>query len=129
MGNRTFSAPGLKLDLDEKPEETTVYCSGKITGDSAEAFQNEIRGHVIPESRGKGVAVTTRIVLDFSKVSYVDSTGLGAILGVWTAGQRRGCDVEIVNLSPRVERLVSVTKLDQVFSKMKGLFGRNEDSK
>lgn len=115
--------------MDERADETIVYCSGKITADSAEMFQNEIRGNVIPESRGKGVTVTTRIVLDLSKVTFVDSTGLGALLGVWTAAQRRGCDVELVNLSPRVEGLVSVTKLDQVFSKMKGLFGRSEDSK
>lgn len=129
MATRTFTARGLQLDLDERADETIVYCSGKITADSAEMFQNEIRGNVIPESRGKGVTVTTRIVLDLSKVTFVDSTGLGALLGVWTAAQRRGCDVELVNLSPRVEGLVSVTKLDQVFSKMKGLFGRSEDSK
>lgn len=126
---RTFSARGLRPDLDERPEETVIYCSGKITADSAEMFQNEIRGNVIPESRGKGVPVTTRIVLDLSKVTFVDSTGLGALLGVWTAAQRRGCDVELVNLSPRVEGLVSVTKLDQVFSKMKGLFGKADGSK
>jgi len=123
----TFSAPGLKLDLDERPEETIVHCRGKITGESAAAFENEIRGRVIPESRGKGISVTSRIVLDLSKVTYVDSVGLGAILRVWTAGQRRGCDVEIVNLSPRLEKLFSMTKLDEVFSKMKSLFGGADD--
>lgn len=129
MPTRTFSARGLQLDLDEQPEQTIIYCSGKITSESAQMFQDEIRGNVIPESRGKGVPVTTRIVLDLSKVTFVDSTGLGALLGVWTAAQRRGCDVELVNLSPRVEGLVSVTKLDQVFSKMKGLFGKSDGSK
>lgn len=129
MPTRTFSARGLQLDLDERPEETIIHCSGKITSDSAQMFQDEIRGNVIPESRGKGIPVTTRIVLDLSKVTFVDSTGLGALLGVWTAAQRRGCDVELVNLSPRVEGLVSATKLDQVFSKMKGLFGGSDESK
>jgi len=129
METRTFSAPGLKLDLEEGPEETIVHCRGKITGESAEAFENEICGRAIPESRGKGVAVTSRIVLDLSRVAYVDSVGLGAILGVWTAGQRRGCDVEIVNLNPRVEKLFNITKLDQVFGKMKGLFSGADDPK
>jgi len=129
LGTMTFSAPGLKLDLEEGPVETIVNCWGRITAESAEAFENEIRGRVIPQSRGKGLAVTSRIVLNFSKVTFVDSVGLGAILGVWTAGQRRGCDVEIVNLGPRIEKLVSLTKLDQVFSKMKGLFGRADDRK
>ena len=78
---------------------------------------------MIPTSRGKGVDVTRRIILDLSQVSFVDSTGLGALLSVWTAAQRRSVDLEIANLSPRVEKLVNMSKLDQVFTKMKGLFG------
>ena len=123
MASQAFSTSGLKYELDEKPEETIVLCSGKITADSAEWFQNEIRDRVIPDSRGKGVDVTRRILLDLSRITYIDSTGLGALLGVWTAAQRRSCDLEIVNLSPRVDKLVSMTKLDQVFNRMKGLFG------
>jgi anti-anti-sigma factor len=125
MANEAFSKSGLTIELEEKAEETIVHCSGKIMAASAEWFQTEIRDRVIPISRGKGVPVTNRVVLDLSRVSHIDSTGLGALLGVWTAGQRRGCDLEIVNLSPRVEKLVSMTKLDQVFSKMKGFFGSN----
>jgi len=123
MPGEVFSTAGLKLELEEKPEETIVYCSGRIVAESAEWFQNEIRDRIIPMSRGRGVAVTSRIVLDLSKVSFIDSTGLGSLLTVWTAAQRRSCDMEIINPGARVEQLLSVTKLDQVFTKMKNLFG------
>lgn len=123
MITQTLSAPGLKLELEERADETIVHCSGTITAESAEIFQDEIRGRLIPDSRGKGVAVNCRIVLDLSNVSYVDSSGLGALVAVWTAGQRRSCDLEITNLSPRVDRLVSMTKLDQVFNKVKTMLG------
>jgi len=125
MPGEVFSTAGLKLELEEKPEETIVYCSGRIVAESAEWFQNEIRDRIIPMSRGRGVAVTSRIVLDLSKVSFIDSTGLGSLLTVWTAAQRRSCDMEIINPGARVEQLLSVTKLDQVFTKMKNLFGGN----
>lgn len=125
MPGDVFSTAGLKLELEEKPEETIVYCSGRIVAESAEWFQNEIRDRIIPMSRGRGVAVTSRIILDLSKVSFIDSTGLGALLAVWTAAQRRSCDMEIINPGARVEELLSMTKLDQVFNKMKNLFGGN----
>jgi len=122
MASRAFSAPGLRLHLREGAEEAIVYCSGTITAESAETFQNEISDHVIPMTRGKGVAVTTRIVLDLSRVTFVDSTGLGALFSLWSAAQSKACELEIVNLNPRVEKLIGLTKLDQVFRRVKGLF-------
>ncbi len=129
MASKAFSAPGLRLSLEERAEETIVYLTGKITAESAETFQSEIRDHVIPASRGKGVAVTTRIVLDLSNVTFVDSTGLGALFSLWSAAQSRSCDLEIVNLSPRVEKLVNMTRLDQFFYRMKGLFNGSDGPK
>jgi len=42
---------------------------------------------------------------------------LGALLGVWTAAEKKGCDLEIAKLNPRVEKLVEITKLDNVFKR------------
>jgi hypothetical protein len=39
MGNQVFTAPGLKMELEEGPVETIVRCTGKITAESAEKFQ------------------------------------------------------------------------------------------
>jgi anti-anti-sigma factor len=79
-------------------------------------FQREVRD-LIPESRDQIGAKTYRIVVDLSNVTHVDSTGLGALLGVWTTAQKRGCDLEVANLNPRVEKLVEITKLDTVFKR------------
>jgi len=55
MGANAFRAPGLRFELVETAEETTVHCHGKITAESAEFFQSEIRDRVIPTSRGKAL--------------------------------------------------------------------------
>ncbi len=122
MATQPLSGRGLKLVLEEKANETIIHCAGKINAENSEAFQAEIRD-LIPASRGHVTAITCRIVLDLSNVSHVDSTGLGALLGAWTAAQRRGCDLEIANMNPRVGKLAEMTKLDSVFNKMKNLFG------
>jgi len=104
------------LQLEQKLNETIVHCEGKITAENSEVFQREIRD-LIPESHGQIAAKTYRIVLDLSNVTHVDSTGLDALLGAWTAAKKKGCDLEIANLNPRVEKLVEITKLDTVFKR------------
>jgi anti-sigma B factor antagonist len=122
MADQTFAARGLYLELQENMNETIIHCAGKINAENAEEFQNQIRD-LIPASRGHVNAIASRIVLDLSNVTHVDSTGLGALLGAWTAAQRKGCELEIANVSPRVQRLVDMTRLDTVFKKMKEFFG------
>jgi anti-anti-sigma factor len=106
----------LKLELEEKSNETIVHCKGRITAENSEVFQREIR-YLIPESSGQIGAATHRIVLDLTNVTHVDSTGLGALLAAWTSAQKKRCDLEIANLNSRVEKLVEITKLDTVFKR------------
>jgi anti-anti-sigma regulatory factor len=111
----------LQFDIDEKPEEITICCSGRITAESAYMFQREVRENSIPISRGKGVAVINRIVLDLSNVTHIDNAGLEALLSVWTAGQRKACSVEVINSGPQPLRRASLVRLDRAFRKMLAL--------
>jgi len=79
-------------------------------------FQRQIRD-LIPELHAQIATVTRRIIVGLSNVTHVDSTGLGALLRVWTAAQNKGCDLEIANLNSRVEKLVEITRLDTVFKR------------
>ncbi len=122
MPNKTFSASGLKLVFEESSQEAIVHCDGRITAASSEMLLREIAGNLIPISRGKVVAVNTRIVLDLSRVTYVDSAGLEAISKLWTAGQSRCCAVEIANLSTRGRKLINMAGLDGILTRLKSLF-------
>src|SRR6201997_3822676 len=116
MATQPLTPRGLRLQLEEKANETIVHCTGRVNAENSEVFQREIRS-LIPESGSQTAAINHRIVLDLSNVTHVDSTGLGALLGAWTAARSRGCDLEMANLNPRVEKLVEITKLDTVFKR------------
>ena len=116
METQPLTLRGLKLQFEENANETIVHCAGKITAENSEVFQRVIRD-LIPEARGQISTTTGRIILDLSNVTNVDSTGLGALLRVWTTAQSKGCDLEIANLNQRVEKLVEITKLDTVFKR------------
>lgn len=112
----------LKLSMDEKPEEIIIRCDGRITAHSADMFQREVCGRSIPVSRGKGVPVINRIVLDLSNVTHIDDAGLEALLDVWTAGQRKACSLEIINFGPQAFRPAILRRLSQAFRKILALF-------
>lgn len=122
MATPAYCFATLKLDIDEKPEEITIRCNGRITAESAHMFQRDVRDNCIPVSRGKGVQVINRVILDLSNVTYIDNVGLEALLDVWTAGQRKACSVEIINWGPQTLKRASLLRLDRGFRRMLALF-------
>ena len=112
----------LQINMDEKPEEITIHCNGKITAESAHMFEREVRDNSIPISRGKGVAAINRIVLDLSNVTHIDNAGIEALLGVWTAGQKKSCDVEIINFGPQPLQHAFLNKLVRAFKRVLAVF-------
>ena len=57
----------------------------------------------------------TRILLNLGDVSYIDSAGLGALIGSYTTCKREGAQLKLVNLTRRIQDLLSITKLITVF--------------
>lgn len=56
------------------------------------------------------------IVLDLSEVRFLDSTGLGVMVGRLKAVRDLGGDMHLVCTSPRITRVLSITGLDEVFT-------------
>jgi hypothetical protein len=43
----------LQINMDEKPEEITIRCNGKITAESAYMFEREVRDKFHPDIAGQ----------------------------------------------------------------------------
>ena len=56
------------------------------------------------------------VVLDLSEVEFIDSAGLGALVGAWKRAQAEGVTFTLRAPSPRVERALGVTALSRVFT-------------
>jgi anti-sigma B factor antagonist len=100
-------------DIEESEDETgwkttTIHCHGKLVSENTA----KIRELVSPLIERGG-----RTVLDFTDLEYLDSSGLGALVGLKVSAINRGlCKLELVNLTPRVKKLLSITNLLQLFS-------------
>jgi anti-sigma B factor antagonist len=86
---------------------TTITCHGRLVSDNA----GQIKELVKPLISEGG-----RIVIDFADLKYLDSMGLGALVGLKVSAINKGmCKLELVNLSPRVRELLSLTNLTELF--------------
>jgi anti-sigma B factor antagonist len=56
-----------------------------------------------------------KLVLNLQEVAYVDSAGLGFLVSKYVSLQRRGGDMALVGVSPRVAHVLEITRLSQVF--------------
>jgi anti-sigma B factor antagonist len=100
-------APELQFETETTPSEITFHFTGRIVSSTASILRDEVR-KVIPEKKP--------IVLDLSKISYMDSAGLGTLVGVWVSAKREGCDLKLVGLSERNKELLRLTNLDKLFA-------------
>ncbi len=98
----------MKLSRRKTNDVAIVDLSGKILiGDGIDILRDEINALI--------EAKETKILLNFAKVPYLDSTGLGEVVRSYTSVKKSGGSIKIINLTQKVEDLLSVTKLITVF--------------
>ena len=87
---------------------TTVKCHGDLVSETSSELKEMVRP-LIP--------LGGRIVIDLAEVIYLDSSGLGALVGLKASAIKQGlCILELANVTPRVLELLRITHLTQMFS-------------
>ncbi len=101
-------APGsFTMETVRSSDQTVVRCRGKLVAGVHGAFYTEV-SQMIPEAK--------RIVLDLSDLTHMDSMGLGSIVRLYVSTKAGGCELQLINLGPRIRQLLGMTNLVGVFS-------------
>jgi anti-anti-sigma factor len=106
------TAPSLAYEIEKSGDETTgrvaaVALHGRVVTETAAQLKEMVKPLI---------ASGGRIVLDFSDVTHVDSTGLGALVGLKLSAINAGyCKLGFEHLSPRVKELLRLTNLTELF--------------
>lgn len=82
--------------------------SGEIDAASADAFEQRLM---------PALATSSSVVLDLSEVSFMDSSGLRALMTIHADVTSRHGTIELSATSPAVDRLLAVTGLNEHFSR------------
>jgi anti-sigma B factor antagonist len=55
------------------------------------------------------------LIVDFTKVPYVDSAGIGALVGAYVTHQKDGRSLFLVGVSNRIHNALQVTRVETFF--------------
>jgi len=98
----------LIIEKRSRSNLTILDIEGAIRlGESAEFFSQTLENVLLNE--------TTNIVIDFTRINYIDSTGIGELIGYLSKFSGEDRQVILVNPSERIFRLLKVVRLDKVF--------------
>ena len=100
----------MAVRVEVKNNLTVCYVDGEININSSPD---------IKKSFDKLIAKKTpRIVVNLSKVTYVDSSGLATLVEILKNMRAYGGKLRLTNLSAKIKSLFEITKLEKLFDIM-----------
>src|SRR5688572_18463621 len=98
----------LNMKERQAADVTVLDMDGKITiGEGSVALRSAIR-RLLEEGKKK-------VLLNLAGVSYIDSSGIGELVSSYTAINKDGGQLKLLNLTQKTLELLTITKLLTVF--------------
>jgi len=86
---------------------TVISCEGRIVmGDESAGLRDTLK---------RALGSSRQVVLNLEGVSYIDSSGLGTLVGVYSSARAAGADIKLGGLGERLRDVLQITKLVTVF--------------
>ncbi len=104
----------MSFNTSERYNCVVIEFKGNVMGGPDAVSLNEQLHELIDADK-------TNIVVDLSKVKFMNSSGLGMLIGALTTMRKAGGDLRIANATDKIESLLIVTKLITVFKHYKSV--------
>jgi anti-sigma B factor antagonist len=98
----------MNIDVRTSGTITILEPIGRITlGDGDQELGEAVRGLLADGVR--------QILINFSRVAYLDSSGIGELVGCYTSLLNRGGELKLCGMNSRTFDLMKLTSLHSVF--------------
>jgi anti-sigma B factor antagonist len=98
----------LTLEMNDAESRTVVRVAGDVDIDSAPALRVAVRDLLDKGRRA--------LVVDVSSVDFIDSTGLGVLVGALNETRQQQGTLELICTQRRMLNLLRLTGLDEAFT-------------
>ncbi len=105
------SRVNFSASIRQVGQVSVVEVYGKLTSLESGALRNSI-DRLLKEGR-------RQFVLNLSGLAYLDSSGIGDLVHTYMSVIKRGGEMKVVGLSEKVEEILKITQLYQVFPEFK----------
>lgn len=104
----------MKYEVSERYNSVVITFKGKLMGGpDAEDFRETL--HDLIENDKK------EVIVDLGKVKFMNSSGLGILIGGYTTMKNAGGELVICQADKKIESLLMVTQLIKVFNHFRTL--------
>ncbi|MAO65730.1 MAG: anti-anti-sigma factor [Balneola sp.] len=104
----------MKYDISERYNCVIISFKGNLMGGpDAETFREELH-KLIDEDKKE-------VIIDLGKVKFMNSSGLGILMGGYTTMKNAGGEMVICQADKKIESLLMVTQLIKVFNHFRTL--------
>jgi anti-sigma B factor antagonist len=97
----------MDYKVEGNDSELVVRIIGEVTAES----YNELRNAVVELIRRK----PTTITLDLAEMPFIDTSGLGVLVGLRAQAKKSGTSLMVKNPQPRIMQVFRITQLAKVF--------------
>jgi anti-sigma B factor antagonist len=98
----------MQLSTTDDGHVTILTVDGDLViGESESLFKRTVT-RLLEEGR-------VNLLVDLRKVTFLDSSGLGALVRAMTSSQKEGGQTKLLGAGPQVRKLLEMTRLDSVF--------------
>lgn len=99
----------MNYTVSEQDGVVSLALQGKIMGGPEAAEINDKINNLLDEGKNK-------IIVDLSNVDWMNSSGLGILIGAVTVIKNNNGALRLIKVSERIRNLLKITKLDTVFT-------------
>lgn len=101
------------MRINSTGEVLTVYLQGEIDHHTAKDMREEI-------DKAINFYMPTLLILDFSEISFMDSSGIGLVMGRYKNLKKNGAKLSLSNLSGNIYKIMKLAGIERLAEIEKG---------